>query len=165
MARRLTAACPYQHGPHRNTVGVVRFELTISCFQSRRPYKLSRGQAFLHASTSTQRESNPHIRHGKPVSFRYIMGANVLIKLSKNERSLRRECAVHQPMDLHSRMKKHRVGLEPTFPHYGCGVLAAERPVHFSQWDQRDLNVTRSDSYLSEAGKGARIVIPFGRTS
>jgi hypothetical protein len=24
---------------------------------------------------------------------------------------------------------EHRVGLEPTFPHYGCGVLAAERPV------------------------------------
>src|SRR6185295_6445560 len=39
------------------------------------------------------------------------MGANVLIGLSKNDR------------------REHRVGLEPTFPHYGCGVLAAERPV------------------------------------
>ena len=28
-----------------------------------------------------------------------------------------------------SRTKKHRVGLEPTLPHYGCGVLAAKRPV------------------------------------
>ena len=26
----------------------------------------------------------------------------------------------------------HRVGLEPTSPHYGCGVLAAERPVQSS---------------------------------
>ena len=26
---------------------------------------------------------------------------------------------------------EHRAGLEPAFPHYGCGVLAAERPVHF----------------------------------
>ena len=25
--------------------------------------------------------------------------------------------------------QEHQVGLEPTFPHYGCGVLAAERPV------------------------------------
>ena len=28
------------------------------------------------------------------------------------------------------RDREHRVGLEPTSPHYGCGVLAAGRPVH-----------------------------------
>ena len=28
-----------------------------------------------------------------------------------------------------SKIQEHRVGLEPTSPHYGCGVLAAERPV------------------------------------
>jgi hypothetical protein len=38
---------------------------------------------------------------------------------------------------------EHRVGLEPTSPHYGCGVLAAGRPVPFIQWDQRDLNPHR----------------------
>ena len=27
------------------------------------------------------------------------------------------------------RLREHRVGLEPTSPHYGCGVLAAGRPV------------------------------------
>ena len=27
------------------------------------------------------------------------------------------------------RIREHRVGLEPTSPHYGCGVLAAGRPV------------------------------------
>ena len=26
---------------------------------------------------------------------------------------------------------EHRVGLEPTSPHYGCGILAARRPVLF----------------------------------
>ena len=36
--------------------------------------------------------------------------------------------------------KKHRVGLEPTLPHYGCGVLAAGRPVLFFEWDQRGSN-------------------------
>ena len=72
---------------------------------------------------STQRESNPHFRHGEPVGFHYIMGANVLIELSKS---------IH--------FEKHRVGLEPTFPHYGCGVLAAERPVPVSEWDQTDSN-------------------------
>ena len=41
------------------------------------------------AATSTQRESNPHFRHGEPVGFRYIMGANVLIGLSKNKEGLR----------------------------------------------------------------------------
>jgi hypothetical protein len=38
---------------------------------------------------------NPHFRHGKPAGYRYIMGANVLIELSKNElRFLRREWAL-----------------------------------------------------------------------
>ena len=62
------------------------------------------------------------LRHGEPVGFPYIMGANVLIGLSKNKR------------------REHRVGLEPTSPHYECGVLAAERPVPVSKWDQRDSN-------------------------
>ena len=39
-----------------------------------------------------------------------------------------------------SKSQEHRVGLEPTSPHYGCGVLAAERPVRVCQWDHRDLN-------------------------
>ena len=79
-------------------------------------------QAFPHAAQSTQRESNPHFRHGEPVGFRYIMGANVLIGLSKNKH------------------REHRVGLEPTLPNYGCGVLAAEGLVPVSEWDQTDLN-------------------------
>lgn len=33
--------------------------------------------------------------------------------------------------------REHRVGLEPTSPHYGCGVLAAGRPVQIERqvWD------------------------------
>ena len=52
-------------------VAEVGFEPTISCFRSRRNC-----QAFPYADRkSAQRESNPHIRHGKAVGCRYIMGA------------------------------------------------------------------------------------------
>ena len=59
---------------------------------------------------SAQRESNPHFRHGKAVGCRYIMGTS-------------------QPRPNCQRDRGHRVGLEPTSPHYGCGVFAARRPV------------------------------------
>ena len=52
---------------------------------------------------SAQRESNPHIRHGKAVGCRYIMGAGLAAELS--------------------RIKEHREGIEPSLPHYECGVL------------------------------------------
>ena len=68
---RLTDARNYQQLPLRNRVGAVGFEPTISCFRSRR-----NSQAFPYADCkSAQRESNPHIRHGKAVGCRYIMGA------------------------------------------------------------------------------------------
>ena len=71
---RLTDARNYQQLPLRNRVGAVGFEPTISCFRSRRNC-----QAFPYAETkSAQRESNPHIRHGKAVGCRYIMGAKEL---------------------------------------------------------------------------------------
>src|SRR6059058_6004525 len=58
---------------------------------------------------SAQRELNPLFRPGKAAGCRYIMGACVTTKLSNS--------------------KEHRAGLEPASPHYGCGVLAARRPV------------------------------------
>jgi hypothetical protein len=70
---------------------------------------------------SAQRESNPHFRHGKAVGSRYIMGTHAETRVVKEDR-------------------EHRVGLEPTSPHYGCGVLAAGLPVPTSRWDPRDLN-------------------------
>ena len=67
----LTDTRNYQQLPLRNRVDGVGFEPTISCFRSRRNC-----QAFPYADRkSAQRESNPHIRHGKAVGCRYIMGA------------------------------------------------------------------------------------------
>ena len=49
--------------------------------------------------------------------------------------------AIDEVCDLaSSRMKKHRVGLEPTSPHYGCGVFAAKTTSAYFDWDQTDLN-------------------------
>ena len=115
---RLTDARNYQQLPLRNRVGAVGFEPTISCFRSRRNC-----QAFPYADRkSAQRESNPHIRHGKAVGCRYIIGALLRIRIQL------------------SKIKEHRAGLEPASPHYGCGILAARRPVLCCQWDRRDSN-------------------------
>ena len=91
------------------TVGMAGFEPAISCSQGRRI-----GQAFLHpessrSPTSAQRESNPHVRHGKAVGYRYIMGTITAAGLSRS--------------------REHRVGLEPSSPPYESGVFAARRPV------------------------------------
>ncbi len=60
------------------------FEPAISCSRSRRI-----NQAFLHpeSSRSAQRESNPHVRHGKAVGYRYIMGTLTEAELSKKPRA------------------------------------------------------------------------------
>jgi hypothetical protein len=107
---RLTGACPYQHGPHRNErkVRTTGFEPAISCARSTRITKLS------HVlMESAQRESNPHFRDGKTAGYRYIMSALSEDRFVKDHK------------------REHRVGLEPTSPHYGCGILAARRPVRF----------------------------------
>ena len=123
---RLTAGRTYQHELHRNRrvssrggrirTGALLLPKQADC------------QAFPHpessrSPTSAQRESNPHFRHGKAVGYRYIMGTIAVPELSKS--------------------REHRVGLEPTSPHYGCGVLAAGRPVPASEWDQRGSNPHR----------------------
>ena len=96
------------------------FEPAISCSQGRRI-----SQAFLHPEssrlpTSAQQELNPHIRHGKAVGYRYIMGTIAVAELSRNG--------------------EHQVGVEPTSPPYGGGVFATRRPVPASKWDRRDSN-------------------------
>ena len=123
---RLTDARNYQQLPLRNRhpggvpVGAVGFEPTISCFRSRR-----NSQAFPYADRkSAQRESNPHVRHGEAVGYRYIMGTIAVPELSKS--------------------REHRVGLEPTSPPYESGVFAARRPVPESQWDRRGSNPHRT---------------------
>lgn len=96
MSRRLTAACPYQHGLHRNIIQSAWSDLNR---RSRAPEALAaftpkRGQTFPHAASlssrmccpfiqstfarerkNTQRESNPHLRPGETVRCRYVMGA------------------------------------------------------------------------------------------
>ena len=114
----LNSRLPVPTRPHRNRVGAVGFEPTISCSRSRRNC-----QAFPRRCKSAQRESNPHIRHGKAVGCRYIMGA----------------CFVSR-FNCQRTISEHRAGLEPASPHYGCGILAARRPVLCCQWDQRDSN-------------------------
>jgi hypothetical protein len=106
--------------PHRyheasilDPVGMAGFEPAISCSRSRRI-----NQAFPHPGSSAQRESNPHIRLGKAVGCHYIMG------------TLR-------PRPNCQRDRGHRVGLEPTSPHYGCGVFAARRPVQSNETSAR----------------------------
>ncbi len=108
----------------RQTVGMAGFEPAISCSQGRRI-----SQTFLHpesprSPTSAQRESNPHVRHGKAVGYRYIMGTIAVAELSRN--------------------REHRVGLEPTSPPYEGGVFAARRPVPASRWDRRGSNPHRT---------------------
>ncbi len=93
---RLTAACPYQHRPHRIDHPTTSIAQTVL--------------------KSTQRELNrapparvvrPPWRGGRPpLPHGCIVGKS--------------NC---------QRAREHRVRLELTLPHYGCGVLAAERPV------------------------------------
>src|SRR4051812_24982769 len=101
------------------------FEPALSCSRSRRI-----GQAFPHpesprSPSSAQRESNPHVRHGKAVGCRYIMGTITVPRIVKEGR-------------------EHRVGLEPTSPPYEGGVFAAGRPVPASEWDRRGSNPHRT---------------------
>ena len=116
---RLTARLPVPaRAPPQCRVGAAGFEPALSCSRSRRIARLSHT---LKSHESAQRESNPHFRHGKAVGYRYIMGT-------------------HRRSPNCQRDREHRVGLEPTSPHYGCGVFAARRPVLASEWDQRDSN-------------------------
>jgi hypothetical protein len=69
----------------RQPVGMAGFEPALSCSRSRRI-----SQAFPHpessrSPTSAQRESNPHVRHGEAVGYRYIMGTFAVPGLSKIE--------------------------------------------------------------------------------
>jgi hypothetical protein len=91
VSGRLTAACPYQHGLHRirfsSRRGRIRTDAVVlpkhaDCrLPTRRvkvdqiPFQVWQAASALLHQKSTQRESNPHFRHGKAVGCRYIMGA------------------------------------------------------------------------------------------
>lgn len=80
---RVTTVCPYQHEHHRidGSVRMAGFEPAVSCSRSTRSTRLSHTLRM----KSAQWESNPHIRHGKAVGCRYIMGAQMAAELSKIE--------------------------------------------------------------------------------
>jgi hypothetical protein len=80
---RLTAAYPYQHGSHRivsfSQDGWIRTSDLVLPGHAE-------CQAFPRPETnlqSAQRESNPHVRHGKATGCRYIMGAWLEAELSR----------------------------------------------------------------------------------
>ena len=115
-------------------VRTAGFEPALSCSRSTRNTRLS--YVLLQ---SAQRELNPHFRHGKATGCRYIMGANKCAGLSKIE--------------------EHRAGLEPASPHYGCGILAAGRPVLVGKWGWWDSN----PRHRSPAGAIDCLGTHFGR--
>jgi hypothetical protein len=101
----------------RPTVGMAGFEPALSCSRSRRIC-----QAFPHPDssrslTSAKRESNPHVRHGKAVGYRYIMGTIAISRIVKEPDVL--------PVELRSRFSS-RVGpegVEPSSSGYQPSVL------------------------------------------
>ena len=109
------------------------FEPALSCSRSRRI-----GQAFPHpgslpSPTSAQRESNPHVRHGKAVGYRYIMGTIAVPELSKRAESTgwdsnpRRRItgAVSSPLDDRCIDRVGPEGLEPSPARLRAGCAAA----------------------------------------
>jgi hypothetical protein len=71
----------------RQTVGMAGFEPALSCSRSRRIHQAFPHPESLHSPTSAQRESNPHIRHGKAVGYRYIMGTIAVPRIVKEPRA------------------------------------------------------------------------------
>ena len=79
------ARTPPESRSSHQTVGMAGFEPAISCSQGRRI-----SQAFPHPGsprlpTSAQRELNPHVRHGKAVGYRYIMGTMTVPRIVKEQ--------------------------------------------------------------------------------
>jgi hypothetical protein len=86
---RLTAGCPYQHALHRNR-RVRQSGWPDSNRRSPAPEagglaRLSHIPSRLVHRRSAQRESNPHVRHGEAVGYRYIIGTFAVPRLSKIE--------------------------------------------------------------------------------
>jgi hypothetical protein len=54
--------------------------------------------------------------------------------------------------------REHRVGLEPTSPHYGCGVLATRRPVLITALGPEGLEP--SPAWLRARGSATRALVP-----
>ena len=109
-------------GRNRTCVGVINSHLPVP---ARDPPQLVRMAGFEPAISCARGTRNPRLSH-----------------VLKNERPAGVEPALppwqgsrlplHHGRLCHNQIVKqreHRAGLEPASPHYGCGVLAARRPV------------------------------------
>lgn len=117
---------------------MVGFEPTISCSRNTRITRLShtllvkgsgdRGPSLTPdscsltpSSSSAQRESNPHFRHGKATGCRYIMG------------SMEHQPNCQRTDRAWGRTRTGVSGDQRSRGAQGVGVLAAERPVRFQE--------------------------------
>jgi hypothetical protein len=69
------------------SVGMAGFEPAISCSRSRRIRPGFPTSRITDDRQSAQRESNPHVRHGKAVGCRYIMGTIQRVRIVKETES------------------------------------------------------------------------------
>ena len=124
------ARTPPESSSSRQTVGMAGFEPAISCSQGRRI-----SQAFPHPESprspiSAQRESNPHVRHGKAVGYRYIMGTITVAGLSASSPCGNRthlsalKGRYPQPIDERAGVQEWAGGLESP----SAGLQPAARP-------------------------------------
>ena len=90
---------------------------------------------------SAQRELNPRFRHGKAAGYRYIMGAQWRIELSKN--------------------REHRAGVEPALPRYECGVFTSGRPVLANDLSVGPEGLEPSPTWLRARHAATSTLIPF----
>ncbi len=60
--------------------------------------------------------------------------------------------------ELPKKLTEHRVGLEPTLPHYGCGVFAARRPVR--ELEEGPEGLEPSPAWLRARGSASRALVP-----
>ncbi len=127
------AACPYQHGPHRITrVRTAGFEPAArtpsvgrSCSRCTRNAKLSHvliteRPVGVEPTRPTWQGDRLPLHHGRLVGCRIVKD------------------------------REHREGLEPSSPHYGCGVLAARSPALVAVSGSPE-NRTQRNSVISRA--------------
>jgi hypothetical protein len=137
---RLTAGRSYQHELHRNR-RVSQSGWPDSNRRSPAPEagglaRLSHIPSRLHP-ISAQRESNPHVRHGKAVGYRYIMGTIAVPELSKRAESTgwdsnprpRVTSAESSPLDDQCSIGVGPEGLEPSPNRLRAGRSAARTSV------------------------------------
>ena len=115
-------------------------------------------QAFLRPeSQSAQRESNPHIRHGKATGCHYIMGAWLATELSKIESTgwesnprPRVTRAGSLPLDDQC-LSVGPVGIEPTSSGLRdrCITLSATVPNQSARWELNPRLASYKDAALS----------------